>query len=63
MKVHGADYVGVNPDEAMADFMKRIDHYKSVYVPVGTNQPETKYRYIKNINAGRSIHSNLCLDR
>ena len=31
VKVHSPDYVGMNKDEALQDFLQRIDHYKDQY--------------------------------
>lgn len=34
MKLSSPDYVGCDKEEAVADFLKRIDCYKLTYVPL-----------------------------
>ena len=34
VKVNGPDYRDVEPDLAMRDFNKRIEHYKDTYEPI-----------------------------
>jgi broad specificity phosphatase PhoE/predicted kinase len=50
-KLDSPDYVGVDPDAAVADFRARIEHYASVYEPVD----ESEGSYIKLIDVGRQV--------
>jgi broad specificity phosphatase PhoE len=50
-KLDSPDYVGVDPDVAVADFRARIEHYASVYEPVD----EGESSYIKLIDVGRQL--------
>lgn len=53
-KLTSPDYVGVDPDEAVADFRARIAHYASVYEPLA-DQGDDQLSYIKLIDVGRVI--------
>lgn len=50
-KLDSPDYVGVDPDTAVADFRARIDHYSKVYEQVD----ESEGSYIKLIDVGRQV--------
>lgn len=50
-KLDSPDYVGVDPDEAVADFRARIAHYAEVYEPVD----ESEGSYIKLIDVGQKV--------
>ena len=50
-KLDSPDYVGVDPDVAVADFRARIEHYAKVYEPVD----ESEGSYIKLIDVGRQV--------
>lgn len=53
-KLDSPDYVGVDPDLAVADFRARIEHYMRVYEPV----EESEGSFIKLIDVGRQLHVN-----
>ncbi|KAA8499030.1 6-phosphofructo-2-kinase/fructose-2,6-bisphosphatase [Porphyridium purpureum] len=53
-KLFSPDYVGVNPEEAVADFMQRIRMYELVYETIDAENTE-KVPYIKTINTGKQI--------
>jgi broad specificity phosphatase PhoE/predicted kinase len=53
-KLDSPDYVGVDPDLAVADFRARIEHYARVYEPVD----ESEGSYIKLIDVGRQLNVN-----
>ena len=55
VKVHGKDYQGVDKNDAMKDFQKRIEHYKRSYVEVGNCPEEAHLSYMKIINAGEKL--------
>lgn len=50
-KLDSPDYVGVDPDMAVADFRARIEHYARVYEPVD----ESEGSYIKLIDVGQKV--------
>lgn len=50
-KLDSPDYVGVDPDLAVADFRARIEHYAQVYQSVDENEGS----YIKLIDVGRQV--------
>jgi broad specificity phosphatase PhoE/predicted kinase len=50
-KLDSPDYVGVDPDVAVADFRARIEHYERVYEPVDA----TEGSYIKLIDVGQQV--------
>jgi 6-phosphofructo-2-kinase/fructose-2,6-biphosphatase 4 len=51
VKLSSPDYEGMDPDLAVADFLKRIEGYRPLYQPVS----DPSYSYIKNINVGERI--------
>ncbi len=53
-KLDSPDYVGIDPDVAVADFRARIEHYASVYEPVD----ESEGSYIKLIDVGQKLTVN-----
>jgi broad specificity phosphatase PhoE len=53
-KLDSPDYVGIDPDLAVADFRARIEHYARVYEPVD----ESEGSYIKLIDVGRQVNVN-----
>ena len=55
VKVHGPDYEGMNKEEAVQDFLKRIEHYEDCYVPLGDDESEKRLSYMKVINAGERL--------
>ena len=50
-KLHMPDYVGMDPDQAVADFRARIAHYARVYQTVG----EDEGSFVKLIDVGRKL--------
>ncbi len=58
VKVHGPDYMGMDKDEALNDFVLRIQHYEECYVPIdqpdadGCRGSERLLSYMKILNAG-----------
>ncbi|MFO0554912.1 MAG: 6-phosphofructo-2-kinase/fructose-2,6-bisphosphatase [Polyangiaceae bacterium] len=51
-KLHSPDYVGVPPDEAVADFLHRIEHYARAYETVADDEGG----YVKLIDEGRKVN-------
>ncbi|XP_016891376.1 6-phosphofructo-2-kinase/fructose-2,6-bisphosphatase-like isoform X1 [Cynoglossus semilaevis] len=51
VKLSSPDYVDCDKDEAVADFLKRIDCYKLTYVPLDDDK-DRKLSYIKIFNVG-----------
>jgi broad specificity phosphatase PhoE/predicted kinase len=50
-KLDSPDYVGIDPDAAVADFRARIEHYAQVYEPVD----EQEGSYIRLIDVGQKV--------
>lgn len=50
-KITSPDYQELTPDEAAADFRRRIAHYERAYEPIQSDEAS----YVKMINAGRKI--------
>lgn len=50
-KLHSPDYVGMDPDAAVADFRARIQHYESAYEPVDAKDAS----WIKIVDVGRQV--------
>jgi broad specificity phosphatase PhoE len=50
-KLRSPDYAGIDPDEAVADFRQRIEHYRRAYETLGDDEGA----YIKLIDAGRKV--------
>lgn len=50
-KLHSPDYVGVHPDDAVRDFLTRIEHYARAYETVFDDEG----RYVKVIDEGRKV--------
>jgi hypothetical protein len=57
-KLKSPDYVGVDETAAVSDFLARIDHYKSVYQPLGEHPSEKDTAYIKLIDVGKMMICN-----
>jgi broad specificity phosphatase PhoE len=53
-KIGGLDYAGVDPEEAVLDFRRRIEVYKRSHQPVA----EADRSYIKLINLGEKVVAN-----
>ncbi|XP_062316443.1 6-phosphofructo-2-kinase/fructose-2,6-bisphosphatase isoform X2 [Osmerus eperlanus] len=51
VKLSSPDYVGCDQEEAVADFLKRIECYKVTYVPLDDNK-DRNLSYIKIFNVG-----------
>lgn len=50
-KLHSPDYVGMAPEEALADFKKRIAHYEKAYATVGDDEGMS----VKLIDEGKKV--------
>lgn len=50
-KLHSPDYAGFDPEQAVADFRKRIAHYERVYETVD----DADKSYVKIIDVGRQV--------
>ena len=51
------DYVGMNADEIVGDFKKRIEHYDDIYEPLELGH-DSDLSWIKIRDAGRHIQMN-----
>lgn len=54
-KLSSPDYVGVDPSKIVEDFLSRIEHYKSAYETLGSNDD---YHYIKIFEVGKQLVAN-----
>lgn len=50
-KVSMPDYAGMDPDQAVADFRARIDHYRRAYLPVGLDEGA----FVRLIDVGEQV--------
>mmetsp|Transcript_386 Transcript_386/g.701 ORF Transcript_386/g.701 Transcript_386/m.701 type:complete len:516 (-) Transcript_386:2427-3974(-) len=61
LKLQNADYKGVDPDTALADFKKRVEKYEAVYEPLGEcGESDDDVSYIKLFNVGSKVIVNNC---
>lgn len=54
VKVHSPDYRDSNKDDALNDFMKRIEHYQQAYQTLDEDV-EGNYSFMKIFNAGEKV--------
>ncbi|XP_055947240.1 6-phosphofructo-2-kinase/fructose-2,6-bisphosphatase-like [Argiope bruennichi] len=54
VKIKSPDYKNRDVDEALEDFIARIEHYKKVYEPLNENV-ENKYSFMQIYNAGQKV--------
>lgn len=54
MKVNSPDYKGMNKDEALQDFVCRIEHYAELYEPMDEGL-EATYSFMTIYNTGEKI--------
>lgn len=54
VKVNGPDYEGISADEALQDFLQRIDHYKRQYQPLDELK-ENHLSFMKLYNTGEKV--------
>ena len=54
VKVRGPDYVNMDTEQALDDFLKRIDHYKDVYETM-EEEHEGHLSFMKIVNAGEKL--------
>lgn len=54
VKVNGPDYQGISAEEALKDFLQRIDHYKRQYQPLDEYK-EDHLSFMKIYNTGEKV--------
>ncbi|KAI9359229.1 histidine phosphatase superfamily [Zopfochytrium polystomum] len=54
VKLSSPDYVGMDPDLAVKDFMSRIKHYETNYEPIEPNESPA-LSYVKIVNVGEQV--------
>ena len=54
VKIHSPDYKEIDKDQALNDFLKRIEHYKSSYEKID-EATESKYSYMQIFKAGEKV--------
>jgi len=55
LKLSGPDYKDKDPVASLADFKRRVEAYKSAYVPLGQYEEENHIQYIQMIDVGRKV--------
>ncbi|XP_015922236.1 6-phosphofructo-2-kinase/fructose-2,6-bisphosphatase isoform X2 [Parasteatoda tepidariorum] len=55
VKVHSPDYKNRNVEEALTDFMFRIEHYKEIYQSLD-EEKEGNYSFMQIYNAGQKVY-------
>ncbi|XP_050685942.1 6-phosphofructo-2-kinase/fructose-2,6-bisphosphatase 1-like isoform X3 [Eriocheir sinensis] len=53
-KVTNPDYTNMEKEDAVKDFLKRIEHYRLIYEPLD-EEKESKYSFMKIYDAGRRV--------
>lgn len=53
-KLSAPDYVGIDPDQAVADFRTRIAHYQKAYEPLA----DDALSYVRLVDVGRQVVAN-----
>lgn len=54
VKVHSPDYRDSDKEEALHDFMQRIEHYQRAYQTLN-EEDEATYSFMKIFNAGEKV--------
>jgi len=54
VKVHSPDYKNMDKEEALRDFLRRINHYEAVYEPM-EEESESHLSFMKIVNAGEKL--------
>jgi len=54
VKVNSPDYLGIPTDDALKDFLNRINHYKDMYEPLD-EEKESNYSFMKIYNTGKKV--------
>lgn len=54
VKVSSPDYRDMNKDEALRDFIQRIEHYQAIYQPLDEDY-EPEYSFMQVYNAGEKV--------
>ncbi|XP_045612118.1 6-phosphofructo-2-kinase/fructose-2,6-bisphosphatase 1 isoform X2 [Procambarus clarkii] len=53
-KVTNPDYTNMEKEDAVKDFLKRIEHYRTMYEPLDEDK-ESQYSFMKIFDAGRRV--------
>ena len=54
VKIHGPDYKNMDREQALNDFLQRIDHYKNIYQTM-EEAHEGHLSFMKIVNAGEKL--------
>ena len=57
VKLNSDDYKAMDPDEALKDFMKRLENYKKAYEGL-SEKLDSQWSYIKFVNMGERLQTN-----
>ncbi|CAM9359006.1 unnamed protein product, partial [Chrysoparadoxa australica] len=60
LKLQNADYKGMDPKQALSDFMERVTEYESVYETIDDDEDHSNIRYIKLYNVGQKVVTRNC---
>jgi len=60
LKLHNEDYKNTDPEEARADFLRRVAEYEKVYETIEDFEDSSNISYIKLINVGQKIIARNC---
>jgi 6-phosphofructo-2-kinase/fructose-2,6-biphosphatase 2 len=55
VKLSSPDYIGIDPEAAVHDFMRRIQHYEKTYETIGEDENDSKISYVKLIDVGDKV--------
>ncbi|KAG9299916.1 hypothetical protein G9A89_009644 [Geosiphon pyriformis] len=58
LKLSGPDYRLMNPDDALADFKKRVKNYEDCYETISEEEEKNDMQYCKLINVGKKVIAN-----
>ena len=60
LKLQNDDYKGMDPKQAMSDFMERVTAYEKVYKNIEDKEDSNQICYIKLINVGQKVITRNC---
>ncbi|KAJ3105011.1 Fructose-2,6-bisphosphatase [Phlyctochytrium planicorne] len=55
VKISSPDYIGVDPDKAVEDFMARIKHYETTYETISQDELSSRISFVKLIDVGDQV--------
>ncbi|KAJ3415760.1 Fructose-2,6-bisphosphatase [Chytridiales sp. JEL 0842] len=55
VKLSSPDYIGIDSEAAVQDFIERIHHYEKTYEPITEDEDEGRISFVKVINVGDKV--------